>query len=110
MRGRLLNEKVVANGPPASTNRPVRWRRSSLYNNPLLFVIPSEAEGSAVPRTFRGNVFLCASLRDRQLLFQKLLLEQIRVIPVLGQQLVVRAQLDDTAGDQHSNLIRVTNR
>jgi hypothetical protein len=22
------------------------------------FVIPSEAEGSAVPRTFRGNVFL----------------------------------------------------
>jgi hypothetical protein len=24
---------------------------------PLPFVIPSEAEGSAVPRTFRGNVF-----------------------------------------------------
>jgi hypothetical protein len=24
----------------------------------LSFVIPSEAEGSAVPRTFRGNVFL----------------------------------------------------
>jgi hypothetical protein len=23
----------------------------------LSFVIPSEAEGSAVPRTFRGNVF-----------------------------------------------------
>ena len=28
--------------------RPVRWQRSSPYNNPLLFVIPSEAEGSAV--------------------------------------------------------------
>jgi hypothetical protein len=37
-------------------NRPVRWQRSSPYNNPLLFVIPSEAEGSAVPRTFRENV------------------------------------------------------
>jgi hypothetical protein len=29
-----------------------------LSNRPLLFVIPSEAEGSAVPRTFPGNVFL----------------------------------------------------
>jgi hypothetical protein len=25
------------------------------FNNPLLFVIPSEAEGSAVPQTFTGN-------------------------------------------------------
>jgi hypothetical protein len=25
------------------------------YNDPLLFVIPSEAEGSAVPRTSPGN-------------------------------------------------------
>jgi hypothetical protein len=28
------------------------------YNDPPLFVIPSAAEGSAVPRTFRGNVLL----------------------------------------------------
>jgi hypothetical protein len=39
MRRWLPNEKVVANGPRLN-NRRVRWRRSSLYNNPLLFVIP----------------------------------------------------------------------
>jgi hypothetical protein len=31
---------------------------TTLYQTVALsFVIPSEAEGSAVPRTFRGNVF-----------------------------------------------------
>jgi hypothetical protein len=31
---------------------------TTLYGNVApSFVIPSEAEGSAVPRTFRGNVF-----------------------------------------------------
>jgi hypothetical protein len=31
---------------------------TTLYRTATLsFVIPSEAEGSAVPRTFRGNVF-----------------------------------------------------
>ena len=31
---------------------------TTLYGTVVLsFVIPSEAEGSAVPRTFRGNVF-----------------------------------------------------
>ena len=30
----------------------------SFSNRPPLFVIPSEAEGSAVPRTLLGNVFL----------------------------------------------------
>jgi hypothetical protein len=29
-------------------NHPVPWQRSSLLHHPLLFVIPSEAEGSAV--------------------------------------------------------------
>jgi hypothetical protein len=52
-RGRLLKEKAF----PGPNNRPVLWQRSSPYNNPFLFVIPSEAEGSAVPRTLPGNVF-----------------------------------------------------
>ncbi|MEA2260706.1 MAG: hypothetical protein QOJ51_3531, partial [Acidobacteriaceae bacterium] len=34
---------------------PVPWQRSSPYNDPPLFVIPSVAEGSAVPRTFPGT-------------------------------------------------------
>jgi hypothetical protein len=38
-------------------NRRNPWQRSSPYNYPLLVVIPSEAEGSAVLRTFLGNVF-----------------------------------------------------
>jgi hypothetical protein len=50
-------ERAVANGFPAPTTGPVRWQRSSRYNDPLLFVIPSEAEGSAVLRTCPGNVF-----------------------------------------------------
>jgi hypothetical protein len=44
-------------------NRFVPWQRSSPIGNPLLFVIPSEAdlsrlavEGSAVPRASPGNV------------------------------------------------------
>jgi len=43
---RLNNRLSVGNGPLP-------------YNSPLLFVIPSEAEGSAVLRTFPGNVFSC---------------------------------------------------
>jgi hypothetical protein len=35
-----------------------RGPAATLYGTVALsFVIPSEAEGSAVPRTFRGNVF-----------------------------------------------------
>jgi hypothetical protein len=41
----------------SSSNRPFIQQPTFLYNYPLLFVIPSEAEGSAVPRTFLGNVF-----------------------------------------------------
>jgi hypothetical protein len=41
----------------APTTGPVTWQRSCAYDGPLLFVIPSEAEGSAVLRTFPGNVF-----------------------------------------------------
>ena len=41
----------------APTTGPVPWQLPSPYNAPLLFVIPSEAEGSAVLRTFPGNVF-----------------------------------------------------
>jgi hypothetical protein len=37
--------------PPQQTG-PLPWHPSSPYNDPLLFVIPSEAEGSAVLRTF----------------------------------------------------------
>jgi hypothetical protein len=33
------------------------------FSDPLLFVIPSEAEGSAVPRTSPGNVFYRAQRR-----------------------------------------------
>ena len=44
-----------------SLNRPRTYERSVKNKNhgsvDLPFVIPSEAEGSAVPRTFRGNVF-----------------------------------------------------
>jgi hypothetical protein len=36
---------------------PFLQQPPSLYNHPPLFVIPSEAEGSAVPRTILGNVF-----------------------------------------------------
>jgi len=39
------------------SNRPFIQQPPFPCNDPLLFVIPSEAEGSAVPRTFRGNVF-----------------------------------------------------
>jgi hypothetical protein len=38
-------------------NRPFLLQPRSLYNDPLLFVIPSAAEGSAVPRTLLGNIF-----------------------------------------------------
>jgi hypothetical protein len=43
--------------------------QQSLFIEPLPFpfVIPSEAEGSAVPRTFRGNVFR-QSVANRRLL------------------------------------------
>ena len=37
-------------------------------------------------------------------------MEQIRIVAVLGQQLVMRAELDDAAADQHRNLVRVTHR
>jgi hypothetical protein len=39
-------------------NRPFLQQPPFPYNNPLLFVIPSAAEGSAVQRTFPGNVFV----------------------------------------------------
>jgi hypothetical protein len=39
------------------SNRPFLQQPPFPYNYPLLFVIPSAAEGSAVPRTFPGNVF-----------------------------------------------------
>ena len=38
-------------------NRAFHWQPHFPCNKPFLFVIPSEAEGSAVQRTFRGNVF-----------------------------------------------------
>ena len=44
---------------------------------------------------------------DCQLFFEQLLLEQIRVIAVPGEQLIVRAQLHDAAGHQHGNLVRM---
>jgi hypothetical protein len=34
--------------PFSANNRPFLWQPLSLYNNPFLFVIPSEGEGSAV--------------------------------------------------------------
>jgi hypothetical protein len=39
-------------------NRRFLWQPPSPYNNPLLFVIPSEAEGSAVllPLTVRSDL------------------------------------------------------
>src|SRR5882757_5644099 len=42
---------------PSFSYRPFLWLPPSPCNNPLLFVIPREAEGSAVPRTLTGNVF-----------------------------------------------------
>jgi hypothetical protein len=38
-------------------NRPFLTQLPFPYDNPPLFVIPSEAEGSAVLRTLLGNVF-----------------------------------------------------
>ena len=38
-------------------NRPFITQLPFPYDNPPLFVIPSEAEGSAVLRTLLGNVF-----------------------------------------------------
>ena len=49
--------RAFAKGSPRPNNRPVPWQRSSPCNSPPLFVIPSVAEGSAVPRTLPGNVF-----------------------------------------------------
>jgi hypothetical protein len=37
------------------SNRPVFWQQPFPSQQPLLFVIPSEAEGSAAPRTFPGK-------------------------------------------------------
>jgi hypothetical protein len=45
-RGRLLKEN--ASPGPFPFTRPCPWQRSSPCNNPLLSVIPSEAEGPAV--------------------------------------------------------------
>jgi len=50
-------DRAVANGSPTSTTVLSLDNGPLPFNNPLLFVIPSEAEGSAVPRTFPGNVF-----------------------------------------------------
>jgi hypothetical protein len=60
-KGRLPKERVVAKGKGGCqrkgrlplqvyrpNNCPVLLQRSSPFSNPLLFVIPSEAEGSAV--------------------------------------------------------------
>jgi hypothetical protein len=55
-KGRPLKERAIAKGSTLPTTA------LSLGNGPLfattlsLFVIPSEAEGSAVPRTLTGNV------------------------------------------------------
>src|ERR1700751_5450198 len=42
-------------------NRPVRWQRSSTYNHPFLFVIPSVRWAFGPPKVmknFTGNYFL----------------------------------------------------
>jgi hypothetical protein len=49
---RPKDDKSVAQVNLSSTQRPLSHGSVS-----LLFVIPSEAEGSAVPRAFPGNVF-----------------------------------------------------
>src|SRR4051794_22432601 len=52
-----FGQKSCCRRPHRPNNRPVLWQRSSLFRNPLLFVIPSAAEGSAVLQTSVGNVF-----------------------------------------------------
>jgi hypothetical protein len=43
--------------PTQGDEKPLPSSNHSLWNRYLFFVIPSEAEGSAVPRTSPGNVF-----------------------------------------------------
>jgi hypothetical protein len=51
-----------------------------------------------------------SSVRDGQFLFQKLLLEQVGIVAVFGDQLVVCAQFHYAASDQYGDLIGVANR
>jgi hypothetical protein len=58
-KARLLDERPDVGRDTFSINtRPFLWQPHFVYNNPLLFVIPSEAEGSAVLRTLPGSVDL----------------------------------------------------
>ncbi len=56
----IIELKAVFNAMVEPTANVVKtlWPATTLYATVTLsFVIPSEAEGSAVQRTFRGNVF-----------------------------------------------------
>jgi hypothetical protein len=59
----------------APANRLLGMKNASVQQPPvyrtvaLSFVIPSEAEGSAVPQTFRGNVFRQTEAEWRDLRF-----------------------------------------
>jgi hypothetical protein len=54
----MVKERAVASGSTRLDRRRFPWQRSFPCNCPLLFVIPSAAEGSAVLRTFPGNAGL----------------------------------------------------
>ncbi len=56
-------DRAVVEARETSSNRPFLYQPTFPCNSPLLFVIPSEAEGSAVPRTLPGNVFRVLSGR-----------------------------------------------
>jgi hypothetical protein len=46
---------------PLRNNRPVPWQRSPPFSNPLLFVIPTEANPDFLPRSARQS-HVCAFL------------------------------------------------
>src|SRR5579859_5037946 len=44
----MTKERALSNEGVRTNNRAIPWQQSYAYNHPLLFVIPSEAEESAV--------------------------------------------------------------
>ena len=49
-------------------------------------------------------------MSDGQLFFQLLFLVQVRIVAIRGEQLVMAADFDNPARDQHRNLVSVTHR
>jgi hypothetical protein len=68
-RNRIVISTGVAVGLRPSQDEKKRLGTATVFYGAvaLSFVIPGEAEGSAVPRTFRGNAFLESEAQRRDL-------------------------------------------